>query len=275
LEKFRKLPDDCGVYYMLDAKGKVIYVGKANNIKERFKGHFSGNILPQLKQQLKAEVVDLSWQLSGSEFMALLIETLEIKRLWPKYNSAMKRPKMLWGLFQYQDGAGFYRFQVSKVTKQLKPLETFFTREEANQFVVQAVEVYDLCQKLCGLRTVNCQEVGDGRCQEACQAGRCPEEYNSRAEKLIRKIREAKKEILITLPGRKEGEKAASIFVGGILTRYGFVEKEEITALDLQVVPQIPETFYFLRHYFHQFSPEQIKVLDPITVPSPFQLGFF
>lgn len=275
LTTFRQLPDSCGVYYMLDSRGKVIYVGKANNIKERFKGHFLGKVLPQIKQQLKAEVVDLKWQLTGTEFMALLIETLEIKRIWPKYNAAMKMPKTLWGLFHYQDGSGFYRFQIAKVTKNLKPLETFFSSEEARHFLMEAVVVYQLCQRLCGLRTVSCEKAGDDLCRGACGSGLSPIDYNDRAEELIRKIKDSKREILITLPGRKPEEKAGCVFEGGILSRYGFVEKEEVDPSDLELVSPIPETFYLLRQYFHRFSPEQVRVLEPSLESSHFQLGFF
>lgn len=275
LSKFHQIPEACGVYFMLNDKGKVIYVGKAINIKERFKGHFSGKILPHLKQQLKAEVVDLQWQLTGSEFMALLIETLEIKRLWPKYNSAMKMPKTLWGLFHYQDSSGFYRFQIAKVTKSLKPLETFFSAEEARQFLMEAVEGYQLCQKLCGIRKVTCKEVQDVHCQGACRSGEHPDSYNSRVEEFIKLIRESKKELLITLPGRKEGEVAACLFEGGILSRYGFLEKEAIQPSDLESVPPIPETFYFLRQFIHRIPAAQIQVLEPNQDPNPFQLGFF
>ncbi|MCU0400565.1 MAG: exonuclease domain-containing protein [Algoriphagus sp.] len=273
--KFRQLPESCGVYYMLNDKGKVIYVGKANNIKERFKGHFSGNVLPQLKQQLKSEVVDVHWQLTGSEFMALLIETLEIKRLWPKYNSAMKLPKTLWGLFHYQDGSGFYRFQISKVSKNLKPLETFFSSEEARHFLMEAVEVYQLCQKFCGLRAVTCAVVQDTSCQGACSSGENPADYNHRVEECINRIKGAKKELLITLPGRKEGEKAACLFQGGILAKYGFLEKEFIVSEDLEMVPLIPETYYLLRQFIHRIPEDQIQVLEPSPISSPIQLGFF
>lgn len=275
LSKFRQLPESCGVYYMLNDKEKVIYVGKANNIKERFKGHFSGNVLPQLKQQLKGEVVDLHWQLAGSELMALLIETLEIKRLWPKYNSALKMPKTLWGLFHYQDGSGYYRFQISKVTKNLKPLETFFSAEEAKQFLMEAIEVYQLCQKLCGLRAVSCAVVQDTSCQGACSTGENPTQYNLRVEECIHRIVGAKKELLITLPGRKDGEKAACLFQGGILARYGFLEKEKVESEDLEMVPQIPETYYLLRQFIHRIPEEQIQVLESSQLAHPLQLGFF
>ena len=260
--KFKEIPEACGVYYMLNDKGKVIYVGKANNIKDRFKGHFSGNFLPQLKQQLKAEVADLQWQLTGSEFMALLIETLEIKRLWPKYNSAMKMPKTLWGLFHYQDGSGFYRFQISKVTKNLRPLETFFSAEEARLFLIESIEVYQLCQKLCGLRAVTCAVVQDSACQGACCSGESPSDYNNRVEECIERIKGSKKELLITLPGRNEKEKAVCLFKEGILAKYGFLEKEKTELGDLELVPLIPETYYLLRQFIHRIPEDQIQVME-------------
>jgi DNA polymerase III subunit epsilon len=262
INKFRQIPEECGVYYMLNDKGKVIYVGKAMNIKERFKGHFSGESHPQLKQQLKSEVVDLQWKLTGSEFLALLLEVLEIKRLWPKFNSALKTPKTLWGLFHYQDGSGFHRFQVAKVTKSLRPLETFFSSEEANQFLKIGIAAYSLCSKLNGLRKVTCDSLNDENCQGACRSAESPSTYNERAQEFISLIQISKKNLLIELPGHKEEEKAVCLFEGGILSRYGFLkQEEEVDPLSLEMVPRFPETFYILRQFVHQFTDEQVKVI--------------
>ncbi len=265
LSKFRQIPESCGVYYMLNTKGKVIYVGKALNIRERFKGHFSGQVLPQLKQQLKAELVDLQWQLTGSELMALLLETLEIKRLWPAYNSAMKLPKTLWGLFHYQDGSGYFRFQVAKVTKNLRPLETFFSSEEAHQFLKSGIETYRLCQKLSGLRKVPCEVVQDTNCHGACKSGEIPEAYNDRVEDFIRVIRQSKKDLMLSLPGREPEEMAFCYFEAGMLSRYAFLPGEDWPDPEqLEVVPKVPETFYILRQYIHQLTAEQIRVFSTI-----------
>jgi DNA polymerase-3 subunit epsilon len=263
LTRFRQIPESCGVYYMMNAKGKVIYVGKALNIRERFKGHFSGGVLPQLKQQLKAEVTDLQWKLTGSEVMALLVETLEIKRLWPAFNSALKLPKALWGLFHYQDGAGYYRFQVAKVTKNLMPLETFFSSEEAIQFLKSGIEAYRLCQKLCGLRRVTCEVVQDDTCQGACKSSEVPDAYNARVDEFLSLIHESKKDLMLTLPGRAEGEKAFCYFEGGMLSRYSYLKAEDFpNPEELEVVPRVPETFYILRQFIHQLDPEQIRVFS-------------
>ena len=263
-EKYDQISQKCGVYYMLNEKGKVIYVGKAINIKERFKSHFSGNTLPKLKAQLKTEVVDLKWENTGSEFLALLLETLEIKRLWPIYNSALKRPKTLWGLFLFEDGKGFSRFQIAKVTKGLVPLETFFSREEAMAFLKIGIEKHALCEKLCGIRKLAC-EMKSSNCLGACRGEEKPEVYNSRLEDFIKRIRESHQELEITLPGRNEGEKAVCIFERGILSKYGYQNIEGIASeaeCELELTPSYPETFFILKQYIHTFSVDQIRVLS-------------
>ena len=263
--RFREIPESCGVYYMLDEKGKVIYVGKAINIKERFKNHFSGLALPELKQKLKSEVVDLKWQETGTEFLALLLESLEIKRLWPKYNAALKIPKTLWGLFHYQDGMGYGRLQLSKVTPYLKPLEIFFSSDEANSFLKMGIEQYQLCGRLSGLRKVNCTEIQDANCLGACYTAESSQDYNLRVEEFLTKISTSQKTLKITVPGKMESELAVCVFERGILTRYGFFPKEEEEKIKIEMidqVPQVPETFYILRQFIHQFDQDQIQVLD-------------
>lgn len=260
LKQYREIPAECGVYYMLDEKGKTIYVGKALNIRERFKGHFSGQSHPHLKQQLKAEVHSLTWKLTGTEFMALLLEAIEIKRIWPKYNAALKLPRALWGLFTYQDGNGYTRFQVGKVTKSLQALETFFSAAEAKEFLKHGILQYELCSKLCGIRKVNCDIVQDASCHGACHQSEAAEVYNLRAQDFVKKIKESKGAIRLELDGREAGERAVCVFEAGMLREYGFVQEEDDA---LELVRPYPETSYILRQYFHQFTADQIQVLSP------------
>lgn len=263
--KFREIPTECGVYYMLNEHGKVIYVGKAINIRERFKNHFSGQLLPNLKQKLKAEVFDLKWELTGSEFMALLFEALEIKRLWPKYNSALKFPKQMFGLFHYEDNSGYGRFQVSKITKFFKPIESFFSMEEANVFLKTGIKTYGLCPKLCGLRKVNCSQGEEMGCDGACHFTEKPNEYNKRVAEFIQKIKDSQREILIRLDGRDPNETAYCMFERGVLSRFAYLQNDrdiDDIPSQLDVVPQVPETYYILRQYIHQINPDQISVLE-------------
>lgn len=265
--RFREIPESCGVYYMVNEKRKIIYVGKAINIKERFKNHFSGLVLPELKQKLKTEVVDLKWQETGTEFLALLIESLEIKRLWPKYNFALKNPKTMFGLFHYQDGLGYSRLQLAKVTPLLKPLEIFFSSDEANSFLKMGIEQYQLCGRLCGLRKVNCSQIQDSNCLGACKSIESPDVYNVRVGLLLDKISTSQKSLKITIPGKNKSEIVICVFERGILTRYGFFPKEEINNIKIEMIDLVrivPETSYILRKFIHQFGPEQIQILDKI-----------
>ncbi|MBN3582410.1 GIY-YIG nuclease family protein [Algoriphagus aestuarii] len=268
LAKFRQIPEKCGVYYMVNERGKVIYVGKAINIKERFKNHFSGNLLPGLKQKLKAEVLDLKWEITGSEMMALLFEAIEIKRLWPKYNSALKLPKAMWGLFYYEDNSGFSRFQIAKVTKHLRPLETFFSSEEATTFLKDGIKNFQLCPRLCGLRKAPCVDGDSLSCQGTCSSSLNPKEYNALAAQLVSRIKQSQQEILLTLPGREEHEKTACVFERGILNRFGYFDQEkdlDYMLANMNPVPSVPETYYILKQFLPYLKAEQIQVLKSVS----------
>jgi DNA polymerase III subunit epsilon len=86
-DRFMAIPESTGIYYFHDKNGQVIYIGKANDIRSRFKGHFASS--SKDKMPLYNEIHDISWELTGNEFLAFLLESLEIKRLWPKYNKAL------------------------------------------------------------------------------------------------------------------------------------------------------------------------------------------
>ncbi|TFV97340.1 DNA polymerase III subunit epsilon [Algoriphagus kandeliae] len=263
--KFSDLPKSCGVYYMLDSHGKIIYVGKAINIQERFRSHFSGNLHFPQKQELKAAVADLKWELTGSEFMALLLETLEIKRLWPKYNQAIKKPKALWGLYSYLDGNGYTRFQLARLKKNLQPVETFFSQEEGRGFLKEAAQSFNLCQRLSGLRSVTCGSVMDESCEGACEGNISPKKYNEKIQRFLKSIQDRKGVVKIELEGRNENEKAVCVFEKGILIQYGFkILNEKEDSFTLKSVSPYPETAYIFKQFFHQFSPEQIEIIDRI-----------
>lgn len=92
--QLKKLPDQPGVYYFYNGKKQLLYIGKAKSLKTRVRSYFndksitSGKIVELVKRIRKIE-----WQGTGSELAALLLESKEIKRHSPPYNSAQKRYK--------------------------------------------------------------------------------------------------------------------------------------------------------------------------------------
>src|SRR5690606_30509146 len=90
-EEFDKLPSCPGVYYFLDRTGKAVYVGKAKNIRKRVSSHFTGHSAQPQRQHFLRSIFSIQYERCGTELMALLLEAVEIKRLWPPFNRAMKR----------------------------------------------------------------------------------------------------------------------------------------------------------------------------------------
>ncbi|RYD89366.1 MAG: DNA polymerase III subunit epsilon, partial [Sphingobacteriales bacterium] len=96
-----QLPYTPGVYYFHDNKGKVIYVGKAKNLKKRVCSHFTGNNPGPQRQEFLRNIHSITYQLCGTELIAFVLESIEIKRLWPKYNRSLKRFEHAYALYDY------------------------------------------------------------------------------------------------------------------------------------------------------------------------------
>lgn len=84
-QKLQTLPDLPGSYQMLDASGKIIYVGKAKSLKNRVKSYFVGSH-DQKTQNLISNTVDFTYLVTSSELEAFLLELSLIKEHSPRYN---------------------------------------------------------------------------------------------------------------------------------------------------------------------------------------------
>jgi excinuclease ABC subunit C len=85
------LPIKPGCYLMKDDTGKVIYVGKAVNLRSRVRSYFhAGGDLSPKTEKLVQRIADIEWILVGSELEALILEMNLIKRYRPKYNIRLK-----------------------------------------------------------------------------------------------------------------------------------------------------------------------------------------
>ncbi|MGI6578429.1 MAG: excinuclease ABC subunit UvrC [Eubacteriales bacterium] len=93
-EKVKSLPLEPGVYIMLDASGKVIYVGKAKQLKNRVSQYFQDSQgHSQKTRNMVSQIHDFDYIVAASEFEALVLECSLIKRHMPKYNILLKDGK--------------------------------------------------------------------------------------------------------------------------------------------------------------------------------------
>jgi DNA polymerase-3 subunit epsilon len=122
---FENLPEKPGVYYFHDQSRKVIYVGKAINLKKRVASHFTGHNVNQQRQNFLRDIHGISFEICATELMALLLECAEIKKLWPTYNRALKRFDPKFGLYEYEARSGYRYLAVGKLAKFQACMESF------------------------------------------------------------------------------------------------------------------------------------------------------
>jgi len=88
-----KLPREPGVYRMLDADRKVLYIGKARNLRKRVSSYFQRQPDSPRTQAMVQQIHDIAFSITASEAAALILEHNLIKQLKPRYNVLMKDSK--------------------------------------------------------------------------------------------------------------------------------------------------------------------------------------
>jgi DNA polymerase-3 subunit epsilon len=186
-EHFEQLPYTPGVYYFHNEKGKIIYVGKAKNIRYRINSHFTNNSVSRQKQNFLKHTHAISFQPCATELMAHILESTEIKKLWPIFNYAQKNAERVYGIFLYEDQNGYYRLAIEKNRKQLKPVHTFHYLADGHSILRKLIREYNLCPKLCFLQTDHsaCEGIREQYCKGACEQKETPGAYNTRLQEAI------------------------------------------------------------------------------------------
>jgi DNA polymerase III subunit epsilon len=146
-----QLPQVPGVYYFHDAKHKVIYVGKAVNLRKRVSSHFTNNDAERKRQNLLRNIHKITFKECATELEALVFESAEIKRLWPRYNVSQKTLTQKFALYQFEDGRGYLRLAIDKKKKNLRPLYSFNLLHEGLVMLKKMAEEFELNEKLCFL----------------------------------------------------------------------------------------------------------------------------
>lgn len=217
-----ELPSITGVYYIHNTDGEIIYIGKSSNIKKRINQHFTGTS-PKSKK-IQALVSAVTYEATGSELVALLKESEEIKRNKPIFNRALKRNSFTHALYSFVDEHGYINLNIGKVYNNKKPITTFSNLQSAKSFIAKAIADYNLCQKLTGAykTKTSCFNYDIKTCNGACIGEESPENYNKRVSALIDKNSYANKDMIIVDRGRDIDERSAILIKNGVFQGLGF-----------------------------------------------------
>ncbi|HEY0653957.1 MAG TPA: excinuclease ABC subunit UvrC [Chryseosolibacter sp.] len=185
-EAIQRLPDLPGVYRFYDADNELIYVGKAKNIKKRVSSYFSKSVgINRKTLRLVAEIRNIEYTVSDSEFDALLMENNFIKQNQPKYNILLKDDKTFPYICIINE-----RFPRIYYTRKYDPAQGEYFGPYSSVSAMK--NVLDLIHKLYSIRTCSlqltqanieqnkfkaCLEFHIGNCKAPCIANQSEEAY--------------------------------------------------------------------------------------------------
>ncbi len=225
------MPARAGVYYFLDAHGQVDlrWQGHQYQKKNCWSLHWRCTRV-EIALNIRNEIHHIAFELTGNELIALIFESQEIRRLWPKYNLAQKYRTEEWGIYDYEDrNTDICDFCVNTVSKGAHPLITFSSKGDAWNFWWEKVKEFELCPKLSGLQVAKgpCFSYQSGTCGGACQEIESVKKYNKRAQKAIHSFFEQGNTLAIIGQGRKATEQSLVLVENGNYVGFGFFDKQE------------------------------------------------
>ena len=226
-EHFDQLPYTPGVYYFHNAKGKVVYVGKANNLRYRVNSHFSNNSKSRQKQNFMQHVHAISYQRCGTELMACILESTEIKKRWPIFNSSQKRWEDVYGIFLYEDQNGYLRLAIDKNRKRLHPVYTFHYLADGHAIIRKLIKEFNLCPRLCFLQSDHetCIGIKENYCYGACEQQESTTVYNQRIKKAVDSI-QTEPSFIIKDTGLNSDDHSCILVLNGSLYGMGYIPQD-------------------------------------------------
>ena len=189
-------------------KSEIIYVGKANNIKQRVLSHFYDKSKKEVTMCL--ETANVTYVETGSELVALLLESAEIKKIFPKFNRAQRRAQESIGLFSYEDRNGIIHIAYNRIKLIASPLMKFHSTTEVRLFLEKLCEEYELCPKYCHLQSNvdSCFHYQIKKCRGICSEKETIETYNQRVMEAIDSVKFQAENFIIKEQGRNSNEHA-------------------------------------------------------------------
>ncbi len=229
ISKIDMIPEEPGIYYFFNEDDDLIYIGKSRNIRQRINTHLSNNTTNRA-MEMRDLIAYIDWDNTGSELIALLRESFEIKENKPYYNRMQRRSGSQWAIFSFIDDKGYFNFRFGQTNSGENPLSVFSSRGKAKSKLEGLVESYNLCQKLTGLYETEgaCFQYHVSICKGACCGNESPEDYNERALKAADEFVFSRRNFFIIDSGRDNEEKCAVKILNGKYAGYGYFNVNDI-----------------------------------------------
>lgn len=214
------LPNSPGVYYLWDKQGKLLYIGKAKDIKKRVRQHFNVKSSRTKEFEFKNNIANISFQETGNELAALLLEAQAIKEKSPIFNRALRRKKFPFKVQPYYDEDFVLQFRTASRMDELNCVARG-SRRGCDSAIRQ------IYKKAFGIEPS--LELHRSRELELILKALGKEKYNDRLKSVHDTYLYPQESFELDLPGRRPQEKC-------LIRRYEFGEIKVIYLKDGEVV---------------------------------------
>ncbi len=226
----KDLPSKTGVYYFYNKDNELIYVGKSVNIHDRVLSHLNNN-LHKKAIEMKNQINAVDYQITGSELVALLLESDEIKKNQPRFNQSQKRTYFNYGLYSFYDDNGYLNLKIIRIIDELNPIYTYSSLHEGKEHLINICEEFNLCQKLCGLYETSgaCFHYQIHGCKGACIGEEDPAEYNLRANSSLDNYQFKYHNFFVIDEGRNDDEISVVKVKNGKYIGFGYLNNDQLS----------------------------------------------
>lgn len=261
---FNQLPEKPGVYYFYNQDKKVVYVGKAVNIKKRVASHFTGHNINSQRQHFLKDIHSISFEVCGTELFALLLEYNEIRKLWPTYNKALKRFEPKYGLFEYEARNGYKYLSIGKLGKNQSYIEAFSSSYDGIQALRNLAEQFELDHRFCKYGSP-----GEGEPLYQYDGSNLPEvdDYNLKVDAAIDFFLKNRSSFAIIDKGRDTDERSCIWVEKGHFYGMGYIDSDMVFAETSELKDHVMP--YSSNHYVMQLIysyaekyPGKVKKLE-------------
>ncbi|MCE2844715.1 MAG: excinuclease ABC subunit UvrC [Sediminibacterium sp.] len=279
------LPQEPGIYQYFDEKGKLLYVGKAKNIRNRVSSYFNANQHSLKTIELVQKIQDIQFTIVNSEHDAFILENELIKNYQPKYNINLKDdktypyiviknehfPRVFLTRRKIKDGSTYYGpythvFAVRELIKHIKEsiaLRTCTLPLSPNNIEKGKFKV--------------CLEYHLGNCKGPCQGLQTEEDYEKSLEQVTHLLKGNVKPLIAHLNKEMNEQASALAFEKAALTKKKIEELEQYQTKSVVYIKQQHAMDVFsIAHFEDQAYVNYLMVQDgrivqthmlPLSIP--------
>jgi DNA polymerase-3 subunit epsilon len=239
-----KIPEAAGVYYFLNNKQEILYIGKSTNMYNRAINHF--NPAENKGKKLLNELYNVDFVETGSELIALLHENKEIKTHKPEFNTRQKADVFSHAIDYFFNEDNILTLKIVAHEEAKQPLLSFTSMAAAREKIEYLLDEFNLCLRYCSLTSQDavCFNHQIKKCNGICAGEEAVEDYNFRAQKLVNQFTYDYTDFMILGKGRNAEEKSFVLILNQRYAGYGYLLKDQAYADLNDILSSCVETVY-------------------------------